>query len=134
MEMVSIAERWFKSLKVGDYKTSWDLLTSESKERIIKDIIDKAKAGEEIDIQALRKDFEECGSICKVYWSTFVQIFNPDLALEESTWEVKGVKGKFGEIVLRYKNSKKPAILKMFREGDSWRLGLAESFWTKKKR
>lgn len=130
--MIICAESWFKSLKTRDYRTTWGLLTAESKERILTDIIEKAKDKSAIDKETLRKDFDECGSVCKAYWDTFVLGFDPDIALEESSWQIGRIKGKKGEIVLKHKTSKRPAILKMFKEDGSWKFGLVESFWKRK--
>jgi len=38
------------------------------------------------------------------------------------------VKDKIALIILRYKKSKKPAILQMYKEEDTWKVGLEETF------
>ncbi|MDW8001423.1 MAG: hypothetical protein RMJ39_01975 [Deltaproteobacteria bacterium] len=130
--MMSVAEEFFISLKNGDYLKTWNLLSEKSKERILKDILDRAKGKEPIDFSKLRQDFDSCGTLCRIYWDTFVKGFNPDLAIYESSWEIGRIKKKEGEIILRYKEAKRPAILKMYKEDGSWKVGLVESFWPRK--
>jgi hypothetical protein len=36
------------------------------------------------------------------------------------------------EIILQYRKSEKPAILKMFKEDNEWKVGLDESFGARK--
>ena len=52
----------------------------------------------------------------------------PDIVLNESKWEIGKVGSDEAEIVLQYKKSEKPAVLKLFKEDNAWKLGLDESF------
>jgi hypothetical protein len=50
------------------------------------------------------------------------------MVLEECDWKMGNIKKSEAEIVLQYKKSDKPAILKMYKENDEWKVGLEESF------
>ncbi|MEE8329769.1 MAG: hypothetical protein V3R54_07560 [Thermodesulfovibrionia bacterium] len=131
--IVDSAEKFFISLKKGDYKTAWELLSEESTETIINDIhkISK-KMGEEIKKEDITKDFNSNGEMFNSYWDNYLENFDPDMALEQSTWKLGSVKEDKAEILLLYEKSQNPARLKMFKQDGAWKVGLVETFWKRK--
>lgn len=127
-EMLASAESFFVDLKHGRYLNVWRSLTEFSKGKILESIV---KKGKNLDKSLLREDFDRCGELCKAYWDTFLKVFDPDLVLSESRWQIRNFRKDRGEIVIKYRDAKRPAILRMFKEGDSWKVGLSESFFPK---
>jgi len=54
------------------------------------------------------------------------------MILENSRWEIAFIKEDKAEIIITYKKSAEPARLKIFREDNTWKIGLVETFWTRK--
>jgi len=128
------AEGFFKAMKVKDYTKMWDSITVKSKETIIEDV---AKALEKSDDKQytegqLTDDFSSCGVNCKAYWKGYLANFNPDTVIEQSKWDIGVIKRGKAEIIVTYKRSEKPAVIKMFKEDGTWKVGLTETFWSRK--
>jgi hypothetical protein len=49
--------------------------------------------------------------------------------LKDSFWEVGKVEKNYAEVLVRYKKSENPTILRLYKEKDIWKFGLVESFW-----
>ena len=128
-KILSAAENFFVFVKHKDYAAAWSALSAKSQSKIINDVRKESKkAGEDITHEALRNDFVTGGIMAKAYWDNFLFVFNPDMVLKECKWEMGKIKSDEAEIVLQYKKSEKPAILKMFKENGAWKFGLNESF------
>jgi hypothetical protein len=67
----------------------------------------------------------------KGYWSGYLSSFDPKTVLEQSAWKMGEIKKDRAEIILRYRKSSNDAILKMYREEGSWKVGLDETFSTR---
>ncbi|MBI5683282.1 MAG: hypothetical protein HZB79_09930 [Deltaproteobacteria bacterium] len=131
--ILSSAESLFKAMKDNDHKAIWLYLTSKSKKMIVEDTYKSAiKSGVEYTREQINVDFSIGGLIAKSYWKGFLSTFNPDIVLEHSTWEMGLVEGNRSEVIITYKKSEKPAILKMFKEDGVWKVGFTETFWTRK--
>ena len=131
--IVDSAETFFISLKKKKYGTAWDLLSAESHNRIINDEYKaRRKNGENIQKVAIQSDFETGGVLFNLYWDDVLKVFDPDMVLEKSRWEMGSISKDEAEIIILYKKSEHPAILKMFKENEAWKVGLVESFWTRK--
>ncbi|MCX8022568.1 MAG: hypothetical protein N2745_07335 [Syntrophorhabdaceae bacterium] len=132
--ILNSAEGLFKSMKVKNYKEIWNHLSERSKKTIISDVYKELskKERDKYTEERIREDFERCGTICNSYWNVFLMNFDPDLALEQSTWKIGSIKKDSAEVILKHKTSPKPAIIKMYRENERWRVGLTESFWARK--
>jgi hypothetical protein len=127
------AEEFFLSLRDHNFILSWQLLTKKSRETIISDVYKASrKAGGETTKEDIGKDFETAGVISVSYWNAFLDSFDPDLVLEESRWEIGFVKTDKAEIVITYRKSREPAVLSVSREDGVWKVGLVETFWTRK--
>ena len=117
----------------GQYTTLWQGLTAGTQRTIVRDVrkaLDKeGKAQSEADV---RRDMETGGELAREYWSGYLSNFNPKTVLEESRWRMGEIKKDRAEIILRYRKSENDAILKMFREGGVWKVGLDETFSTRK--
>ncbi len=50
------------------------------------------------------------------------------MALKECKWEIEKIKSDEAEVILQYRKSEKPAVLKLYRENNAWKFGLDESF------
>lgn len=133
-EILSSAESLFQAMRAQNYPAIWAGLTAESR-KTIADEAGKAIAGStgrKIEEADLRQEFEKGGPIASGYWIGFLTRFHPDSVLEESRWEPGTIEKDRAEILITHKSSSKPAQLKLFREGDSWKVGLVETFWGRK--
>ena len=132
--MIGTCEEFFQGLKAKRFQQVWETLSSKSKTKITKEVVDAVKkaSGGPITQQDILKDFETGGPYSKAYWEAYVANFDPDMALKESKWEIGKVKDNYAEVILRYKTAERPAILKLYKEGGEWRFGLVETFWTRK--
>lgn len=127
------AEVLFKSMKVQDYRTVWNSITKKSKERIVDDVYKElTKKDDKYSKEQVSNDFSNCNVICKAYWKGFLENFDPNVVIEQSKWEIGFIKKEDAEIKLTYKKSGQPARLKMFRENNEWKVGLTETFWSRK--
>ena len=127
--LLSCAESLFKSMKERDYPRIWSLLSDKSKKLIIDDVYKAAnKKGASVAKENIEKDFASGGNVASSYWGSYLEAFNPDLALEESTWSMGKIEKDKAQIILRHKKAEAPAILKLFKEGGQWRVGLEETF------
>lgn len=132
-EILNSCEAVFKAMKDSNYKKVWYMITPESKETIIKDTYKELdKAGVITSRDNITADFEGCGSVCRSYWKGFLKSFKPDAALMDSKWAMGDVDGKEAEIIITYKKAQQPARVKMFKIDGLWKMGLTETFWTRK--
>jgi len=120
-------------MRARDYRGIFASLTSKSKITIVEETVraiasakGSAPAREEVS-----RDFEEGGPVAREYWDAYLQRFDPGAVLERSRWEMGTVTKNRAEILLIHKRSQSPARLQMFREEDSWKTGLVETFWTR---
>ena len=127
------AESLFKALKGKTHTEVWKFLTVKSKSIIMEDVSrEELKLGNKVSKEQLSDDFASGGPIAKAYWNSFVETFDPDVVLEHSTWKINVVKNEYAEINILYKKAEKPAILKVFKEDSIWKVGLEETFRTRK--
>jgi len=127
------AERYFILLRSREYKEAWDLLSEKSQKTIIKDVYKASnKIGAHTTIEDIRRDFDNSGLISRNYWNAFLDTFDPDLILEKSRWEIGFIEDKEAEIMITQRKSKEPARLKLFKENNKWKVGLVETFWSRK--
>jgi len=127
------AEDFFISIKKSEFETSWDLLSEKSKNRIIKEIYDVSRDnGAEIEKDVIRKSFRQNGLIASNFWNAARSKFNPDMVLEESHWEIGFIRNSKAEITITYRKSSHPSRLKMYKEQGYWRVGLVETFWSRR--
>jgi hypothetical protein len=122
-------ESLFKAMKERNYPKIWSLLTGKSQQIIIDDVRKAvAKTGTDTAIASLQTDFASGGRYAREYWEAFLKVFDPDIVLEQSKWEMGKIGKNEREIILRYRKSAQPAILKIYKESDSWKVGLEETF------
>lgn len=131
LTVIGTAEELFRAMEEGDLPGIWLRLTGNSRATIVRETIAAyRKAGEEgMDEAALWADFEAGGEVAREYWGGFLRSFDPRKALEESLWELAGIEGGQAEIRITHRDSERPALLKLFWEDGSWKVGLVESFW-----
>ena len=128
-QILSTAEIFFVFINNKNYAAVWSVLSAKSQSKIINDVRKESKkAGVESTLEALRDDFMTGGIMARAYWDNFLFAFNPDMVLKECKWEMGKIKSNEAEIILQYKKSEKPAILKLYRENGAWKFGLNESF------
>lgn len=132
-EVLHSAEHLFKSMKQRDYRSIWELLSEKSKETIVKEV-HKAliSGGTEYSKEQIQYDFSIGGMISKTYWDSFLSKFDPDIALEQSKWQMGKIEKNQASVLITYKKSDKPAVLRMFKEKGQWKVGLVETFWPRK--
>ena len=127
------AESLFKALKEKNHTEVWKFLTAKSKNTIVDDVYRKAlKLGDKVSREQLRGDFASGGPIARAYWNSFIETFDPDVVLEHSTWKINVVKNEYAEINILYKKAEKPALWKIFKEDSMWKVGLEETFRTRR--
>jgi hypothetical protein len=128
------AESCFKNMKEGNYPKIWSILSEKSKGIIIDDVHKATgKAGASYTKETIDKDFAGGGVLSVSYWTKYIDIFDPDLVLEQSKWEVGKIEKNRTEIIIQYKKSGKPALLKVFKEDGVWKVGLEETFRTSRR-
>ncbi len=121
------------ALRDREYETAWSLLTEKSHKTIINDIyISSQKTGGKKKKEDIIRDFDSRGVLFNNYWNAFLASFDTDIILEQSLWEIGFMKKNKAEIILTYKNSAAPTRLKLYREDGFWKVGLVETFWTKR--
>lgn len=131
--VLEAAEGFFVKLKARDFKAVWGLLTEKSREIIVKDTLKSLeKTGVRRSPEELSADFAQGGTVSTFYWNGFLDVFDPEKALGESAWSMGMLKKERADIRLLYKKAANPAILKMFREKGLWKVGLVETFWSRK--
>jgi hypothetical protein len=134
---LSSAESLFKMMKSGNYPKIWSLLSQKSRDVIVDDVY-KAGANEGVVHlkENINNDFNSGGTLAKVYWESFLENFKPftpDTFLEQSKWDTGKFEKDKGEIIIKYRKAESPAVLMMFKENGKWKVGLVETFWTRKK-
>jgi len=123
------AESLFKSMKGNNYTAVWGFLTIKSKNIIVKAVRKaSAKAGVKYSEEQITHDFGIGGPLSRAYWDSYLSEFDPDMVLEHSRWDMGPVTDKTAVILLHYQKSKKPAILQMYKENGTWKVGLEETF------
>ncbi len=131
--VLNSAEKFFVSLKNNEFETAWSLLSEKSHEMIIDDVYEAAKKiNRNIKIEEIIQDFNGRGVMFNSYWKAFHGTFDTEMLLEQSRWEECVVTGEKAEIIITYNKSQDPARLKMFKEKDTWKVGLVETFWTRR--
>ena len=133
-DVIASAEGMFRAMKNRDYPAIWGVLTSVSRDTIVDDTRRETarSGGKEIPKAEIRRNFDASGPVARKYWDGFLERFDPDLALSLSLWEKGAIGADRAEILITYKTSEKPALLKLFREDGGWKVGLVESFWGRK--
>lgn len=139
-EILSAADNLFVFMKNKNYIAIWTSLSKKSQTIIVDDVSkenEKANKNDkklnlETNREALFKDFSTGGENAKAYWHGFLTVFNPDIVLQRCTWNMGKIEKNEAEIFLQNKTAEKPAIIKMFKENNEWKVGLEESFGARK--
>lgn len=139
-EILSAADNLFVFMKNKNFTAIWNTLSKKSQTIIVNDVSkenEKANKNDkklnlETNKEALLKDFSTGGDNAKAYWHGFLTVFNPDIVLQRCTWNMGKIEKNEAEIFLQNKTADKPAILKMFKENNEWKVGLEESFGARK--
>ncbi len=129
-QILVAAESIFKAMKKKDYPKIWALLTNASKNIIVDDIIkeESKRGGGQYSREVINNDFKAGGGLATVYWSNYLAVFNPDIVLEQSKWQMGKVARGKAVIVIKHQKSDRPAELQVFRENGAWKVGLEETF------
>ena len=131
--VLASAEGFFESLKTKDYSQAWSFLSHRSREVISDDIYKGSiESGAGYTKEQIKSDLQAGGMIAGSYWKGVFQSFDPDTVLEESKWEVGFVRSDTAELFITHRKSSRPACLKLFNEAGVWKVGLVESFWTRR--
>jgi len=131
--ILTAAEDLFNFMKNKEYVSIWNLLSMKSRKIIIDSVCKESKKlGTECNKDDLMKDFSAGGVNAQEYWKSFLTVFNPSMALDESLWRMGTIEKDYAEVILLHKKSKNPALIKMYKEDNGWKVGLEESFGTRK--
>jgi len=132
-KILSAADNLFVQMKNKDYKAIWGSLTTKTKEIIINDVYKASKKQKiKIEKEDLANDFNANGPNAQEYWDSYLTVFDPVIVLEQCTWEMGKIEKNEAEVILKYKKSDNPAILKMYKENNEWKVGMEESFGARK--
>jgi len=127
--VLNAAEGVFKAMKARDYPAIWAGLTAKTRNEMVESVRKGAgKTGHEFTAAQLSNDFATGGPQAKAYWDSYLDVFNPDLVLEQSRWSLGSIKGDGATVIIQYRKSENPAILILKKEDGAWRLGLEETF------
>jgi len=131
--ILSAAEALFQTMKSRDYPATWRVLTAKSRETIVSETAEAIRkaGGPPVSGESVREDFASGGPISREYWEGFLRRFDPDDALEKSRWEMGASEKDRAEVLITHPGADRPAVLRMFREGDGWKAGLVETFWVR---
>jgi len=128
-QILVAAESIFKAMKSRDYQKIWTLRTDASRKIILDDVIkEESKRGGQYSREALNDDFKTGSGLAKIYWSSYLTVFNPDIVLEQSKWQMGKVGGGKAVIMITHHKSDKPAELQLFKENGVWKVGMEETF------
>jgi hypothetical protein len=131
--VLSAAESVFQNMSRAAYPALWAGLSNQTRKSIIQNVRKALeKIGFDYTAERIRVDFATGGELAGNYWVNYVSQFDPKLILEESKWTMGQLKKDTAEIIIRHKKSDRDAILKMFREEGAWKVGLDETFPTRK--
>jgi hypothetical protein len=131
--VLASAEGFFQSLTTKNYSQAWSFLSQRSKEVISNDIYKgSVDPGAGYTKEQIRSDLQAGGMIAGSYWKGVLQSFDPNSVLEESKWEMGFVRSDEAQLFITHRKSSRPARLKLFNETGVWRVGLVESFWTRR--
>lgn len=132
-KILSAAENVFVQMKNKDYPAIWEGLSAKTKEIIISDVYKVSKKMKsEIAKEELARDFAANGPNSQAYWDNYLKVFNPVVVLEQCQWGMGKSEKDTAEIYVLSKGAERPALLKMYKEDDIWKLGLEESFGARK--
>lgn len=131
--VLTSAEGLFKAMQQKNYVKIWAGLSAKSHETIVGDTWKALKSSPGTYTEALvADDFNRGDVLARAYWDAYLQNFDPVMILDDSKWEMASLKDDRAEITITYKKAAKPAILHMVKEGGVWKVGLTESFWSRK--
>ncbi|WP_025209012.1 hypothetical protein [Hippea sp. KM1] len=117
-------------MKSKDYRGIWQLLTEQSKSIIIKDVCKFIKKSSgKCDVNIVRSSFKKGKGLARDYWDAYLRYFNPDIILNQSSWNIKYIHADDAKITIKYKKAPNPVFLLMKKENGSWKVGLAETFF-----
>ena len=129
--ILDAGEACFKAMKQKDYAAIWESLSAKSQAAIVGDVA--KRAAHTYSKEQIGTDFSIGGLVAKSYWDEYLFYFDPDTVLEQSKWEMGPIGKQQAEIILQYKKAEQPARLKLFKEGNQWKVGLIETFGTERR-
>lgn len=132
--LLTAAEDLFFAFQHNEYATAWGLLTNHSQQEIVTDVYESSKTvNGDISRDQVLRDFSEQGVMFRSFWGAFLRDLDVNVVLDQSLWEIGFIHKDRAEIIITYRKSQVPARLQMFREDGAWKVGLVETFWTKRK-
>ncbi len=124
------AEKYFIFLDERNFRAAWELMTEKSRQTIINDIYEiSADRGVDISKEDISNNVSSNGIIFNSYWQAFMTNFDPDVILNDRVWEFETIESDHAVILLKKMNVTK---LKMYKESNQWKVGLVETFWTRR--
>jgi hypothetical protein len=127
--VLASAEATFKAMKEKNYPAIWKTLTEKTKGSAVDAVYKTSrKAKVEYQKEIIIADFTKGGELAKAYWDGYLGVFDPDMVLEQSKWDIGTIGKDTAEINILYRKSTKPAVLKLYRENNAWKVGLEETF------
>jgi hypothetical protein len=127
--ILAAAENVFVLMKNKEYAAIWNVLSVKSKQIIVDDVYSASKkAGEKYNKEEILNSFKSGGLLAKEFWESFLTEFDPKMVLDDCKWEMGKVKQNESEIILKYKKSENPTVLKMYKEDSLWKFGWYETF------
>lgn len=132
--LLDSASGMFEAMRDRDLKTVWTFLSSKSRATIVTEIErSSARGGIIYSREQIAADMQVGGLIARSYWNAYLENFDPRSVLEESRWELGGIRKDRAEIIIQHREAEWPARLKMYKESGFWKIGLVETFWSGKR-
>ncbi len=127
--VLTSAESLFKAMKEKQYPEIWQLITSKTKKSIVDAIYKELKkAGKDVLKEKIELDCQNGDALAREYWDGYLSVFDPEMVLQHSKWTFGKIENNQAEIKILFKKSAHPAILKLFRENNTWKVGINETF------
>jgi len=128
-QILDAADAAFQAMKDRKYPQIWQHLTKKSRDGVVQSVIKgEGKIGNRISEEQAQQDFASNGPLSKAYWDGYLERFNPDMVLKESTWKMGEVKKNEAQVIIQHRKSQQPALLRMQKEDGAWKAGLEETF------
>jgi hypothetical protein len=127
--ILTSAESLFKAMQERQYKGIWQLITIKTRKSIVDAIYrELKKSGSGTLKENIEVDCQNGDALSRAYWDAYLSVFDPEMVLQNSKWSVGRIENSQAEINILFKKSANPAILKLFKENNSWKVGINETF------
>jgi hypothetical protein len=129
--VLNSADEMFHAMKKHQFLKVWLMLSNKSKTAIVDSVYKNLLKSniKNYSKEQITNDFQNYGPLANSFWLAYLKSFSPAMVLDESVWQkVEFKSSDRADIVIKYKKSKEPFDLKMYKENNEWKIGLVETF------